>query len=325
MPYYPPGVTFGNPTALVGLSAINGIASSAMRSDAAPALDVTQAFAFSGLGAATFASSSGAAFNQGTASEAFRLVGRTGNTFPVPYLTPTANNSVIAFDIFPRGTPGDRSSGSGLGPSWIDLCSTDIVADSTNFECVRLSQLVGAYSHLSSANGGTGVVRPLALNIYGGQVGIGGLPYQFGGLFDVKKNSSYNSENAGISIQTGTDAQAELLLGVDSAKGIAYLQSASRNTSFTTVPLILNPNGGVVSIGSNAGTADNGFSRISAGVIGVGTGANASFAGSLKLTDITVTGNLQLGNAYVATPQVPTGYIIIKDSTGTAYKIPANL
>lgn len=34
-----------------------------------------------------------------------------------------------------------------------------------------------------------------------------------------------------------------------------------------------------------------------------------------------VTGPLQLGNAYVATPQVSTGYVTIKDSTGTTYKV----
>ncbi len=35
--------------------------------------------------------------------------------------------------------------------------------------------------------------------------------------------------------------------------------------------------------------------------------------------------DIQLGNSYVGTPQVPTGYIIIKDSTGTAYKVPCNV
>ncbi len=34
---------------------------------------------------------------------------------------------------------------------------------------------------------------------------------------------------------------------------------------------------------------------------------------------------LQLGNAYVATPQVTTGYVTLKDSTGTTYKVPCNV
>ena len=40
---------------------------------------------------------------------------------------------------------------------------------------------------------------------------------------------------------------------------------------------------------------------------------------------VTLTGDLQLSNAYVATPQVPTGYITIYDSTGTAYKVSVNV
>jgi hypothetical protein len=43
------GVSFANPTASVGLTAVNGVATSAMRSDAAPALDVTIAPTWSGL------------------------------------------------------------------------------------------------------------------------------------------------------------------------------------------------------------------------------------------------------------------------------------
>ena len=43
------GVTFANPTALVGSTAVNGVATTVMRSDAAPALDVTIAPTWSGL------------------------------------------------------------------------------------------------------------------------------------------------------------------------------------------------------------------------------------------------------------------------------------
>jgi len=43
------GVSFANPTASVGLTAVNGVATSAMRSDAAPALDVSIAPTWTGL------------------------------------------------------------------------------------------------------------------------------------------------------------------------------------------------------------------------------------------------------------------------------------
>ncbi len=35
--------------------------------------------------------------------------------------------------------------------------------------------------------------------------------------------------------------------------------------------------------------------------------------------------DLQLSNAYVGTPQVPTGYITLRDSSGTVYKVPCNV
>lgn len=50
--------TAANPTASVGLTAVNGVATTFMRSDGAPALDVTAAFAFSGLGNTTLGGTS---------------------------------------------------------------------------------------------------------------------------------------------------------------------------------------------------------------------------------------------------------------------------
>lgn len=42
------GVTFANPTALVGSTAVNGVATTAMRSDAAPAIDLTANYTYTG-------------------------------------------------------------------------------------------------------------------------------------------------------------------------------------------------------------------------------------------------------------------------------------
>lgn len=57
-----------NPSASVGVSAVNGSASTFMRSDAAPTLDQTAAWAFSGLGATTIA-------NAASGSPAFTITG----------------------------------------------------------------------------------------------------------------------------------------------------------------------------------------------------------------------------------------------------------
>lgn len=66
MPYFPPpqtGATFANPTASIGLAAVNGVATTAMRSDAAPVIDLTAAFTFTGLGATNLLSASALSWN----------------------------------------------------------------------------------------------------------------------------------------------------------------------------------------------------------------------------------------------------------------------
>lgn len=75
---------------------------------------------------------------------------------------------------------------------------------------------------------------------------VGGTP-STNGKFEVFKSSTYNNEGtAGIAINTGTSGQPEIELGADNGNTISYIQSASRGTSFQTVPLVINPNGGKV-------------------------------------------------------------------------------
>jgi len=72
---------------------------------------------------------------------------------------------------------------------------------------------------------------------------------------------------------------------------------------------------GIVYLGdpADASSSTTGALRVAGGV-GI---AKKLFVG----TDITLGGALQLGNAYVATPQVTTGYVTLKDSGGTTYKV----
>lgn len=46
---------------------------------------------------------------------------------------------------------------------------------------------------------------------------------------------------------------------------------------------------------------------------------------TVSSSDVTIASGvgLKLGNAYAAGAPTATGYIVIKDSTGTSYKIPA--
>jgi len=100
----------------------------------------------------------------------FTLAGRASLGFAVPYVQPTSNNENIAFDVFPKGSPGDFAAH--LGVAWMDVCSTDIVADSINYECLRMGKLANGMAHVGAANGGSGTVRNLHLQILGGNVAI---------------------------------------------------------------------------------------------------------------------------------------------------------
>ena len=71
-------------------------------------------------------------FNSGSAgTEAINLAGRVGVGIPVPYFTPTVNNSAIAFDVYPKGNPANFSANTGV--AWFDLCSTDVNLTGSNY------------------------------------------------------------------------------------------------------------------------------------------------------------------------------------------------
>jgi hypothetical protein len=127
----------------------------------------------------TSAVSTGFENTTGTAAEQYLQFGRTGVGIPVPYFRPTASNTAIAYDISPNGTPADFSANTGV--AWTDICSTDCTgAGVTNYESLRLGKFTSTQSsavHLSAAQGGTGVVRGMILQLNGGSVGIGALAH----------------------------------------------------------------------------------------------------------------------------------------------------
>lgn len=84
------------------------------------------------------------------------------------------------------------------------------------------------------------------------------------GQITITKNSTVATENtAGLAIQaSATNAYTEMLLGTDDAIDSGYIQTAGKNTSWTSKTLVLQPNGGNVKIGAGnvvQGTAAKGF------------------------------------------------------------------
>ncbi|HZT90216.1 MAG TPA: hypothetical protein VFA12_19775 [Stellaceae bacterium] len=183
--------------------------------------------------------------------------------FPVPSFRPTTANSTLAMDLMPNGTPSD----GGYGYAWNDICDTDILnaGGGQVTHCLHLYAGSGAVGVVGAGYGES--ANPLVLGsgqapgftnvewISGGRAGFGGQPYGNGGVIDVTKNSTYTTEAAGLTIGTGNNAQPEFLAGVDNANNFAYVQSASRSTSFTAVPLAINPNGGNVRFGTGSALA----------------------------------------------------------------------
>ena len=62
--------------------------------------------------------------SNGTSDEDYMIRHRTvGLGFPVTTIKPVTNNKNIAFDIMPRGAPGNYSDN---GIAWMDVCDTDV-------------------------------------------------------------------------------------------------------------------------------------------------------------------------------------------------------
>jgi hypothetical protein len=117
----PTSVSFANPTASVGLSAVNGVLSTVMRSDAAPALSQSIAPTWTGLH--TFSATSGTMTinapttgvygllisNQAASSSSFGLQLKAGT-----------NTSDFCFRFLNKGATQDYLSGYGNGEVYID-------------------------------------------------------------------------------------------------------------------------------------------------------------------------------------------------------------
>jgi hypothetical protein len=83
---------------------------------------------------------------------------------PVAYFRPNTSGKGTAFDLMPNGSAAD---------SWEDICSTDITADATNWECTTVRKYAGGRGSIGTKANGTGTVRPLAINEAGGNVTVG--------------------------------------------------------------------------------------------------------------------------------------------------------
>lgn len=140
----------------------------------------------------------------GTASEQFYFYGKGGATIPVPFFYPNTANTSLALDISPNGTPGNTF---GIGPTWIDLLSTDV--NNANYEVLRISKRDGGNGYITTAQGGTGSFRDFVLqydystSTIAGNVGIGFPTPTFSLEVVSAGTSAFQARNTGFGGSSG--------------------------------------------------------------------------------------------------------------------------
>lgn len=197
-----------------------------------------------------------------TSTEAFNLSGRVGVGIPVPYFTPTTNNSVIAFDVYPKGNPANFTSNTGV--AWFDLCSTDVNLNA-GYECLRMGKFANGDAHVGVATGGIGVIRNLDLQINGGNVGIGTTSpaalLSVGASSQFRVNTNGNITRLNNAPTNFPSANAPGYLTNDGAGNFYYTPITSATTAsattFTAATLPSNvPMGTVAKISDGASVSD---------------------------------------------------------------------
>jgi hypothetical protein len=123
-----------------------------------------------GDGGATVATNRLVVNNSVNGSYSRQFVLGNGNWYStaVPFLQPYTDNTGIAFDVMPKGA----TISGGQASCWVDICSTDITADSTNYETLKL-QKGTTDAYIQTTHSGTGVARNILMQTQGGGVAIG--------------------------------------------------------------------------------------------------------------------------------------------------------
>lgn len=255
----------------------------------------------------------------GTASEQFYFYGKGGAGIPVPFFYPNTSNTSLAFDISPNGTPGNTY---GIGPTWIDLLSTDV--NNANYEVLRMSKRDAGNVYLTSAQGGTGSYRDMSLqydfstSTIAGKVGIGLAsmtanlditPSTTGAAaLRIRSGSAPTSPNSGDMWFDGTHLQYRIgtttyqLDQQSGGGGSGTVTSVATDATLTGGPITTTGTLGINLANANTWTAAQVISSTSAAAFVVGPNGttnpvlqiNASTAS--QVTGVMITGNV-LGSA----------------------------
>lgn len=323
---------FANPTASVGLTAVNGSATTAMRSDAAPPL--SQSIAPNMTAAWTWTPS-------GTNVTPITLTGGTVTaSAPLLNMTQTWNNSGVVFRGHLLNVTATANAANSLLYDYQAAGVSKGALDVNGVLYVQANPNSTNASYMAISSGGIDVRRTGAGSFLDLQFIVGGsqsfgvvnasprrVAVINGGEYSWSTDGAINSTPiarltapATGAIQSGAaDAAApvaqalraqSVVAGTANTSGQNWTQRGSLSTgSGTSGDIIFQtgvaPGGGSSTVQATATTA-------------------LTIKGETQAVVVASGKPFQVGNAFVATPQIATGYIIISDNTGTQYKVSCN-
>ncbi len=311
---YPPfgSGNLANPTASIGLTAVNGSATTAMRSDGAPTIDQTAAFAFSGLGATTIAD---ATQSTSTVTGSLKTAGGLGvakNAFFGGTLTVSGGNVSIngGFSLGVAGT----ISASGGNP----ITTTG----GGNFNATGNLQLVSD-SYISFASGSsptsgqdTKITRGgAAATLQLGAAAAASPVNQFLQAQPSRPGSDANTAGASLTITpglgTGNASTATLTLGgvIGNATSTTTAQTSAAGLSIPGVASGQLP-GAVVGSAAIATNATDGFLYIPS-CAGPPTGTPTAFTGRVPLVYDSTNDQFYVYRGGWKQPKTPAGAAIV--------------
>jgi hypothetical protein len=164
------------------------------------------------------------------------------------------------FQIIKNATPAKHA----FGMSILSAANDSLIALGASAD--------GDYGYVQTAedNGATWLTRPLALQPMGGKVGINKTDPQE--KLQILADSVPNEGTMGFSVLSSA-GDSEIALGVSASGDYGWVQAFQDATSWTTRPLVLQPSGGYVGIGTTAATTTHALEVV--GSIGVSNGSTS--------------------------------------------------
>lgn len=134
-----------------------------------------------------------------------------------------------------------------------------------------------------------------------GGLGVGGAIYA-GGYLSTGNHARIGAQSSVVALSANNNVDGGLPAAWTGNYGVGVQYLGSSSNAFF--------------IGDGSGGSTHFYTR-------TGSANTARLSIDNTNGNVTIGGTLQVGNAYVAGAPTATGYIVIKDSTGTSYKIPA--